>query len=328
MKKIGVLILLGAILVTMLSVASCGHEHVFGDWIQSSPTSMYRTCTECGEVETMAINNSSTSTDSTSHTYASFSNFVDDCLVNGSTLTYNGQHNKLSISLGAANTTDSGEGKTIIIPSRVTEVQFVGLTSGSPVSNLKIKFEERVSDINLIFNDVRIESQDTIVLSESSNINFNVKMLGSDCSFVVLGKGADGANGKDGITNDSAGVYGKNGSDGMSAFVIYGNVTIESQATHLAIKGGDGGNGGAGGHIATSKAPSGGNGGNGADAVRGENVAKLIVAENCTADISGGAGGIGGAGGKSDAGYWGSNRTGKTGDNGSNGTSGCDITYK
>ena len=71
-----------------------------------------------------------------------------------------------------------------------------------------------------------------------------------------------------------------------------------------------------------------GNGGNGADAVRGENVAKLIVAENCTADISGGAGGIGGAGGKSDAGYWGSNRTGKTGDNGSNGTSGCDITYK
>ncbi len=367
MRKIWVIISCLAMLFTMNFMVACGHEHSyeesveidatcgapgtmkktctdcnasineeipatgnhsFGNWVQSSSTSAYRTCTVCGAVESSSIENSGGAHDNSVHAYTTFSSFVDDCIVSSSDLTYNGQYNKLMVSLGAANTTDSCEGKIINIPSRVTDIQFVGLSNGSPFSNVRFNFDERVNDINLTFNDVRIESQSTIVISESRNINFNITMIGNNCSFIVLGKGADGADGEDGVTNDSDRVYGKDGKAGVSAFVINGNVTIDSQVSRLSIKGGDGGNGGDGGHIATSKAPSGGDGGNGADAVKGEKLFTLIISENCNADVSGGTGGKGGAGGKSEAGYWGSNRTGKAGQNGANGTSGCDIVYK
>lgn len=321
-------ILLCAVLA--LSIVSCNsdneeHQHEFGVWTQSSPTSMYRTCIVCGHVETSVLEGADTPTADSDHSYTNFASFVADCNIDGNKLTYNGQHNKITVSLAGGNTTDSCAGKKVIIPSRVTDIQFIGLASGSPFSDFTLEFEDRVNDINLTFNDVRIEAHSTIITSNSRSINFNIKMLGKTCSFINLGKGSKGADGYDGITNDDQGVYGKAGGAGSHTFVINGKVTIDSQATLLEIQGADGGDGGKGGHITTSSAPSGGDGGAGGNAILGEENATVNVAFGCTANIQGGAGGTGGAGGSSDIGYWGSNRTGATGKTGANGVAGCDI---
>ena len=302
-------------------------NHTFDSWTQSSSTSMYRTCTSCGLVETAPLVGGDTSIDASAHSYTSFLSFSEDCIENGSTLTYNGQSNKIIVSLGGGNSTSSCDNKKIIIPARVSDVQLIGLASGSPFSNFQIEFEERVNDVNLTFNDVRIESNYTILTSLSRNINFNIKMLGNTCSFINVKTGADGADGSDGTTNDTDRVYGKDGESGRPAFEIKGKVTIYSQASLLEIQGGDGGNGGKGGHIITSKAPSGGDGGNGGNAIDGEELATVYVSADCNVNIQGGHGGKGGKGGSSDVGYFGGNRTGASGDDGTNGISGCEIIF-
>lgn len=322
---------------TKHTCTECGHSqfesipatnnHTYGSWTQSSSSSMYRTCTVCGAVETAPLAGNDETSDTSIHSYTTFSSFAKDCIADGSTLIYNGSFNKITVSLSGGNSTDSCEYRRIIVPARVTDIQFIGLATGSPFAELRIEFEQRVNDINVTFNDVRIESTSTILFSPSRNINFNIKMLGKTCSFINTGKGADGANGIDGATNDTDSVYGKAGQDGTCAFEINGRLTIHSQASRLEIKGGDGGNGGKGGHIITSSAPSGGNGGNGGNAILGEELATVYVSSGCNADIQGGAGGIGGAGGTSEVGYWGKNKKGKTGANGANGISGCNIVF-
>lgn len=302
-------------------------NHSFGSWTQSSPTSMYRTCTVCSTVESAPFYSTEDEGVSDTHSYTTFLSFAEDCQISGSTMFYEGPYNKITVSLGSGNSVDSCENRRIVIPARVTDVQFIGLSSGSPFANLRFEFEERVNDINLTFNDVRIESTDTIITSLSRSINFNMKMLGNNCSFICTHRGSDGADGQDGATNDTDRVYGKAGADGKAAFIINGYVTINSQASMLQIQGGSGGDGGDGGHIITSSAPSGGNGGNGGNAIKGEELANVYVASGCNANIHGGRGGNGGNGGSSDAGYWGTNRKGAAGSNGADGISGCNIAY-
>lgn len=303
-------------------------QHNYGAWVQSSETSMYRTCAACGSVESSHVSGADNATASDTYTYTTFSSFESDCLNGNFGLTYNGSYNKIVVSLGGGNYTNTCENKKVIIPARVTDVHFIGIATGSPFSNFTLELEERIQDINITFNDVRIESNTTILTSTSRFIDVNIKMLGQKCSFMNIGKGNDGANGINGATNDNPKVYGESGDNGAPAFKINGTVTVYSQSSILEIQGGNGGNGGAGGHITTSKAPHGGKGGNGGDGISGEELATVYVAPNCVVNIQGGAGGEGGAPGKSEAGFWGSNKTGNRGENGSAGNSGCRIQYQ
>ncbi len=303
-------------------------NHVYGGWVQSSNTSMYRTCVNCGAVESSAISGSDSGAASDTYEYTTFSSFESDCLKKSNGLIYNGTHNKISISLGGGNYTNTCENKHLIIPAHITDIQFIGITSGSPFSNFTMELEERVNNINIIFNDVRIEANSTIITSLSRYININITMLGQKCSFENIGKGYDGADGIDGPTNDDPDVYGSAGDNGTPAFKLNGTVIIFSKVAQLDIKGGTGGNGGDGGHIVTSSAPHGGNGGDGGNAILGEELATVYVAPQCFANIQGGAGGSGGAPGKSEIGYFGKNRTGNRGADGATGISGCNIIYQ
>lgn len=322
-------------------------SHSFGGWQLASSASMCRICALCGFCESAPIPNENNSNgnsgnvnsqtgnnsngnsetpnpdsgNSGSHHYSSFQDFAADCQGNGNTVTYSNHYSDISLSL----TGGSCNNKTIVIPKNVTSVEFVGLTSGSPFSNVNIKIEERVTDINVVFTDVRIESNNTILTSESRSINFNITMRGEACSFINTGTGAKGNDGIDGATNDTDLVYGKAGANGTPAFRVNGNVTINVDAKTLTIKGGNGGDGGAGGHIVTSSAPSGGAGGKGGDAIDGDQTATVIVGASSTVSIKGGNGGVGGEGGISEVGYFGKNRKGSNGANGANGISGCEI---
>lgn len=300
-------------------------QHNFGGWVYSSPTSVYRTCVGCGAVESSLVSGTEDSTPTDTYTYTTFSSFEKDCLVNRDELTYSGTYNKIVVSLGGGNYTNSCENKKVIIPARVTDVHFIGVATGTPFQNFTLEFEERVSDINLTFNDVRIESDETIITSPSRYVNFNIKMLGRACVFKIVKAGYDGDDGIDAFENNDPNVHGEDGGKGISAFKINGNVTVHSEASTLEIKGGNGGNGGDGGSITTSSAPHGGDGGDGGDAIEGEELATVYLAKGCLANIQGGSGGAGGKGGKSKAGYFGSNKTGKSGTGGANGVPGCNV---
>ena len=302
--------------------------HNYGGWVQSSQSSMYRTCTACGAVESSHVSGADNAAPVDTYTYTTFSSFEKDCLVNGSDLTYNGTYNKIVVSLGGGNYTNNCQNKNVIVPARVTDIHFVGISTGSPFSNFTIECEERVNDINITFNDVRIESDSTIITSTSRYIDVNIKMLGRTCLFKIIRAGERGVDGNDGVENNDPDVYGGEGGKGISAFKINGTVTINTEASSLEIQGGDGGNGGNGGHIVTSKAPRGGRGGDGGDGVEGEELATVYVAKNCVVNIQGGSGGSGGAGGKSDVGYFGSGKKGPDGDDGAAGISGCTIIYE
>lgn len=338
--------------------AECGHvetaeipatnDHSFGEWQSLSAASIYRVCTVCGFSESASIpvggessggdsssipvdgessggdsSSAENSTSSGSRNYASFQEFVADSHENGDTVTYAGNYNNISLSL----TGGSCNNKTIVIPSTVASVEFVGLASGTPFSNVSIRFEERVTDIKAIFTDVRIESSNTMLTSASRNINVDITMRGLECSFINTGVGARGEDGIDGVTNDTDAVYGKDGGNGTPAFNIKGSVTIHVDSDALIIKGGKGGDGGAGGDIATSSAPSGGDGGNGGAAIEGEGTATVIVDSQTLITIKGGDGGAGGEGGTSKVGYFGKNRKGSNGASGASGISGCEIVY-
>lgn len=310
--------------------------HSFGGWQSSSSASIYRVCSLCGFSESSSLQSPDNNYgetpivpnpdggNSSSHIYSSFQDFVADCQENGNTVTYSNHYNHITLSLTGGSCND----KKIIIPKNVTRVEFVGLASGSPFSNVSVEFEERVTDIDVVFTDVRIESNGTILVSESRDIDFNITMRGESCSFINTSVGAKGSDGIGGATNDIDEVYGKDGSNGTPALYINGNLTINTEAKLLTIKGGKGGAGGAGGHIVTSSAPSGGDGGHGGDAISGNQTATVIVGESSMVTIKGGEGGVGGEGGSSEVGYFGKNRKGSNGANGANGSSGCEIIQK
>ncbi len=357
MKKVLTLILILSICMATLLSCFSGHVHTFGPWTLSGNGSMYRTCTGCGSTEYQQIitpndsgipsipdnpdnpsipsntenpsnpNTTNTPVDTSTYSYNMFSYFKRDCSEEGSTLRYNGKYNKISVFLGSEADSDPCTGKTIIIPARVTDVKFIGLSTGSPLSNVRIEFEERVNTVNLSFCDVRIETDGTILTSESRNIQFNIEMTGGTCSFTNTSYGKTGYAGKD-ATDRSEGddvINGSQGGKGSSAFHINGRVTINSSASLLIIQGGNGGAGGRGGHIVTGAAPNGGKGGAGGAAILAEDIVNVYVAPKCNAHISGGKGGAGGAGGTSRTGHWGSNRNGAAGEPGPDGDSGCNI---
>lgn len=300
-------------------------NHNYGQWVAQSADSMRRSCIVCGAVQIESFSSGSTLNGNTSYSYSTFSSFVADCNTTGKNLEYKGQSTNIKISLGSGDSIDSCENKNVVIPSNVTDVEFIGMATGSPYSNFTIELSPRVIPINVTFTDVRIESQNTIFTSNSTDIQLSIKMKGSKCSFINVSKASRGADGEDGFENDSCDSAGKNGSNGTPAFNLNGNVTIVVSATYLQIVGGEGGDGGNGGHLQTSSARPGGNGGNGGNAIAGASDVKVYVKEDCVVNILGGAGGIGGRGGDSTLGYFGKNKKGANGSNGLNGSAGCQI---
>lgn len=303
----------GKVLTEQKVIPASGHS--FGNWTMEE-NRRFRTCAVCYYREVQPISDSS-GDDSSQNTYGSYGNFdifLADCSRNGTTVTYNGLADNIEVSLIAGSA--ASDNYKIVIPSRVKSVTFIGETQGNPYYNLQIEIATRGSDIDVTFDNVRIESSRTIFISQTRNINVNLEMQGTRCSFVML-KASDGRKGDTGVFTDQWGDDGTDGENGVAAMQINGICTITTSANYLEIKGGDGGRGGDGGDyysgfgaMPQNKVKGvGGRGGNGGNAISGEALATVVV-------ISGEvliAGGLGGAGGS------GRDSRGR----GSNGASGC-----
>ncbi len=309
------------IIVAQEVVPATGHK--FGDWIIESDR-QYRACTKCDFREMQYFEERPAEGESNTiyGSYGNFDLFRSDCREDGKTLTYDGASNRLEVNLRAG--TYSCNEYSIVIPRRVLSLRFVGETKGDPYFNLQIVAESRMTDLSVRFEDVRIESDRSIFVSETKNINVNIAMAGEKCSFCVTGKAANGATGAEaGLAGN--GNSGKTGAEGASAMVVNGVCTIEVNAKILEIKGGEGGDGGKGSSAKSfGDGGKGGKGGNGGNGIKGENLVSVIVySADCEVSVSGGLGGKGGKGGSGATG----GKTGKAGAAGSDGSSGCEIIY-
>lgn len=313
--------------------------HQFGAWTMQGDSTQIRSCQRCGYTESSIIGGISDSSqpdnpgtpsqpgNPASGKYMSFHYFLDDCRVSDYRAEYTGDSNAIEVSLegniGACN------GYTVVIPSRVTDVTFVGNTQGDEALNFHIVVDKRNTDVNLTFHNVRVRSeQGTIVTSETSNIRVNITMTGETCSFIG-GNGRRGDNGEDGFGNGGDAwqkVRGKDGENGKAAFLINGICTIQSKVKRLVITGGNGGDGGNAGNFDMGNPADGGRGGNGANAIQGETHAEVRVASGCIAEINPGLGGNGGNGGKTGLNGFGPYQ-GSSGSRGDDGESGCNISY-
>ncbi len=297
--------------------------HVFGEWVVEEEK-QYRICSRCGYRETQFFGDrpNEGESDVVYGSYLNFDLFKDDCIEDGKTLAYNGAHNRLEVNLRGG--TYRCDGYAISIPQRITSLRVIGDTKGDPYADFKILIESRTSDLDVYFENVLIESNNSIFVSETRNINVNITVAGEKCSFLVISKAANGATGNEaGLAGN--GNSGKPGADGVSAFIVNGNCTIDVGAKILEIQGGEGGNGGRGSNAKSfGSGGKGGNGGNGGNGILGDNLAQVVV-RSADSDVSivGGKGGAAGKGGSGTLGY----SSGKSGSAGKDGASGCDIVY-
>lgn len=307
--------------------------HNYSNWVINGVTSQSRTCQECGYSEIQYfkdMENTGGNTDSGNQDtlpninyghYDNFDAFWNVC--NNSR--YDGTSKKIEVVLNPG--TMSCDHKTIYIPSYVTDVIFIGNTQGNPYNNLKIVIDSRSTSINVTFRNVRIETNGTILTSNSRNIRLNLSMEGENCSFINTSIASNGSSGKDvnaTTAGNAEGREGGRGENGSSAMLLNGECTIESSSSLLIIRGGRGGHGGRGGNAKLGPGARGGDGGNGGNAISGEYMPHVYIASGCTADITGGSGGSGGQGG---SGYdWG-NAPGDNGNSGNSGIAGCHIHY-
>lgn len=327
-------------------ISSTGHR--FGDWMPDGDNQIKRVCAICGDVErSYTGDNSSNSGNSNSNDninnnnnngsvdnfsngrteYRDFDKFKSDCLQSGNMLTYNGVSNNITVALNSS--VGSCDDYTIVIPSRVGEVIFLGSNQGNASQDLRFMFENRSSDISIYFDNVRVETNGTIISSETKNINFNMKVSGN-CSFVNTSRAAKGKNGDDGHDR-TTGSDGSRGENGTPCFIINGNCTIDAtEASEFIIQGGNGGDGGNGGNIFTGAAFNGGDSGDGGMAVSGDRgtIVYVTVQNQSNVRINGGQGGNPGAGGTSTCGHWGKNKVGSEGNKGKDGGTGCEIIIK
>lgn len=298
--------------------------HVFGEWVVEEEK-QYRLCSRCGYRETQFFEDrpNEGESDAVYGSYPNFDLFKNDCLENGKTLAYNGAHNRLELNLRGG--TYRCDGYTISIPQRITSLRIIGDTKGDPYADLKFLIESRTSDLDIYFENVLIESNNSIFVSETRNINVNITVAGEKCSFLVTSKAANGATGNEaGLAGN--GNSGKTGADGASAFIVNGNCTIDVSAKILEIQGGEGGNGGRGSNANSfGNGGKGGNGGNGGNGILGDNLAKVVVrSADSNVSVVGGKGGVAGNGGSGTWGY----SSGKAGSAGKDGASGCEIVYQ
>lgn len=313
------------------SIPAAGHA--FGEWMNNGDYS-YRACGSCGYREFQYGNNSGqgqtpsgTPIAPVLSSYPNFDTFLFDCTkLKDNEIAYSGSKNTFEVNLSDG--TYQCDGYIIHIPSRVTDVTFSGASAGTPFQNVKIIIDDRGSNINITFKNIMIESNTTILESQTRNINVNLIFEGSVCSLSV-GKAGDGKTGakKPSITEGAG--RGGNGENGAPAIFINGQCYADCFASSVTIKGGDGGNGGTGGSgnidsVLWADGGNGGNGGNGANAFAGDHLAKVSIYEGSDASFLGGTGGNGGKGGSSKG--WG--EKGDTGKRGTDGSSGCEIFYK
>ena len=286
------------ILQEQVTLQPTGHK--FGTWVIEEDR-QYRTCSVCSYKEMQYDNDGETGEEGGTvyGSYTDFTQFKSDCAESGKTLTYQGNSNSFEVNLSG---TTSCNDYTIVIPSRVVSVRFIGETKGNPYENLQIKIADRKTDFSISFENVRIESNRTILVSETRYIVFDMYILGEECSFIITAKGATGTNGKN-ASGFSDGGNGGRGEDGSDAMIINGDCTITTSAKLLKIQGGDGGDGGNGGKDnGLGHSGYGGAGGNGGKAVSGEFLATVIkTGEDCRVFVSGGKGGQGGSGRSSGA---------------------------
>lgn len=308
--------------------------HLFGEWISNGDYS-YRACSSCGYREFQYGNDanqgqtsSGTPIAPTQSAYPNFDTFLFDCTkLKNNEISYSGAKNTFEVNLSDG--TYHCDGYVIHIPSRVTDVTFSGSATGTPFQNVKIIIDDRGSNINITFKNIMIESNTTILESQTRNIDVNLIFEGSVCNLSVVGRAADGKTGaKKPSMIDGAG-RGGNGENGVPAIFINGQCYVDCYAASVIVRGGNGGNGGTGGSgdydaAIWADGGDGGNGGNGANAIGGDHLAKVIINPGSDASFLGGVGGNGGAGGASKG--WGDR--GDTGKRGTDGTSGCDIFYK
>ena len=316
--------------------------HSYSAWVAEGSEGQSRTCANCGYKEFQYFQDQNQpGGDETNQgqdninvgMYSNFDMFLNDCeSTGGYDITYNGAANKLAVSFVAGS--HQCDNYTVRIPARVKEIAISGRLQGTPFQNVQIIFEERTSDIHVTFENINIESNRTIIKSETRNINFNIDIKGEQCSFVVTGKAASGyrgADAKDKIGTATADDGGR-GSDGAHAIAINGSCRVKC-AANFTVKGGDGGDGGAGGSVpkglpAKGIAGDGGDGGNGGNAFWGDKLAIIeIVSQTAgTPSISGGYGGNGGAKGICHKNI---GDDGDPGNPGTKGSSGCaEFIYK
>lgn len=307
--------------------------HTFGEWVAGAESS-YRACSACGYREFQYHNggadqnqgnNNLPNTNPFLAEYSNFDTFLGDCeTVGANKILYNGSLNTFEVNFSDG--TNTCDYYTVHIPSRVSDVKFSASTSGTPIQNLKLVIDDRSTDINVYFENILIESSNTIFESQTRNINVTVYMQGTKCSFEIA-KATDGGNGSNKTDFAEAG-GGQNGAAGVAAMLINGNCHFICSAQTVTIKGGDGGNGGNGGTVLEphfGHGGWGGHGGNGANAIEGETLASVTVLNNASVSISGGLGGHGGSGGKCRGVTWpvAAVKDGDPGNPGSDGTSGC-----
>lgn len=360
MKKCAVLlaVLLGMLLAVACAGCDCNHE--WGDWITVKEKtcledgSAKRVCKKCGEAETMQLNATGyhifgeweetgkykqractvcgykeqmenikeEDVELVTGVYESFDRFLADCSSGSGEAVYSGPANSISVDLAYG--TEQCDGYTIVIPKNVLVVKFIGRTQGTPFQNLRFVIAERASNLDITFEDVDIETNGTILRSESRKISVDITMEGTLCSFVNTSKGAQGADGAENSSGSPNAVIenGQNGEDGTPAFFVNGTCSVYCKSKQLVIKGGAGGNGGSGtwsGWPGKSSG-NGGNGGNGGAAFQGDNTADLYVLAGSRTEISGGAGGNGGGAGGCTAAF--NKKYGSDGRHGSDGGTG------
>lgn len=365
-KFIGYLLALITVLTVVFIIVSCGHKHEFTNWeieveaTCSSQGTRVRGCTKCDYTEKASVPGGSHSfcewyawedesvkrrdcafcslgeinatTDEfgepiniTVGYFPTFDVFLQHCDKNNyNNVTYSGSYEYMHVCLTEGKI--SSDDYQIHIPSYAKGIIFYGNTSGTPIQNLKIEIDKRNSDIFVDFEDIKIESNDTIFVSESRNITVTTHFYWV-CHFSVTGRAQDGFNGSDktlGDTGTGEATHGTRGSDGVPAMFINGTFKIYS-SSGTYIKGQDGGNGGNGGNVPTENwfiygsGGNGGDGGNGGNAIDGENLA-IIVQGNPNAVTLGGKGGSGGKGGTC---HGIGVSKGQDGQNGQDGSSGC-----
>ena len=319
--------------VETTTVPATGHR--FGNWVDGNGVRT-RQCSICGYTETMQQGGGTQggnqgqggtqgggTVDAVTAVYGSLDLYLADCSVSSNDYYYHGESTRFSVNIGQG--TAKPDGRTFYIPENVNYVKFIGRTQGDPFYNTKFVVQTRASDLTVEFQDVNIESNESLFRSETRNINLSLTMSGTLCRFIVTQKGYRGYDGE-----GSGGWFDKlpsggDGGSGNDAFFVNGTCTLYCKANQVIIQAGEGGDGGTGGPawgMNGNASGNGGNGGRGGDAFTGERLVKVEVSQGCTVSITGGAGGAAGSAGTSDKGNRGSD-----GSVGSSGASGCIEPY-